>query len=38
MTDRLFIWDYTTNFRDYTGPFPNVLALQGNVKIFRAFP
>ena len=35
MTDKLYIWDYITNFRDYLGPFPNVLALQGNVKFFR---
>jgi hypothetical protein len=35
MTDKLYIWDYTTNFRTYTGPFPNVLALQGNAKFFR---
>jgi hypothetical protein len=35
MTDKLYIWDYTTNFRNYTGPFPNVLALQGNVRFFR---
>ncbi len=35
MATQLFIWDYTTNFRTYTGPFPNVLALQGNVKFFR---
>lgn len=33
---RLYLWDYTTNFRDYTSPFPNVLALQGNVKFFQA--
>jgi hypothetical protein len=35
MTDKLYIWDYTTNFHNYTGPFPNVLALQGNVRFFR---
>ncbi len=35
MTDKLYVWDYTTNFRTYIGPFPNVLALQGNVKFFR---
>ena len=35
MTDKLHIWDYTTDFRDYLGPFPNVLALQGNVRFFR---
>ena len=35
MTDKLHIWDYTTDFRDYLGPFPNVLALQGNARFFR---
>jgi hypothetical protein len=35
MTDKLYVWDYTTNFRSYIGPFPNVLALQGNVRFFR---
>jgi len=34
MTDKLHVWDYTTDFRDYLGPFPNVLALQGNVRFF----
>ncbi|MGF1616068.1 MAG: DUF4838 domain-containing protein, partial [Gammaproteobacteria bacterium] len=24
-----------TNFRNYIGPFPNILSLQGNVKFFR---
>jgi hypothetical protein len=32
---RLYVWDYTTNFRDYASPFPNVLALQGNVQFFH---
>jgi hypothetical protein len=32
---RLYLWDYTTNFRTYAGPFPNVLALQGNARFFR---
>ena len=36
MTDKLFIWDYVTNFRNYVGPFPNVNALQGNVRLFKA--
>ncbi|MDD2598229.1 MAG: DUF4838 domain-containing protein [Kiritimatiellae bacterium] len=35
ITDKLYIWDYTTNFRNYTSPFPNVRALQGNVRFFR---
>ena len=35
ISPRLYVWDYTTNFRSYQAPFPNVLALQGNVKFFR---
>ena len=35
ITDKLFVWDYTTNFHQYIAPFPNVLALQGNAKFFR---
>ena len=34
-TDLLYVWDYTTDFPNYTMPFPNVYALQGNVKFFR---
>ena len=36
ITDKLYIWDYTTNFRNYIGPFPNINALQGNVRFFKA--
>ena len=32
----LYVWDYTTDFSHYTAPFPNVLALQDNIKFFRA--
>ena len=35
MTDMLYVWDYTTDFANYTMPFPNVLALQDNVRFFR---
>ncbi len=35
MTDKLFIWDYVTDFAHYIGPFPNIMALQENIKIFR---
>lgn len=34
-TDSLYVWDYVTDFRCYPHPFPNVQALQGNVKFFR---
>jgi len=36
ISPRLYVWDYTTNFRDYVSPFPNILALQDNVRFFRA--
>ncbi|MBN1557056.1 MAG: DUF4838 domain-containing protein [Lentisphaerae bacterium] len=35
ITGKLFIWDYTTNFRHYIGPHPNFNCLQGNVRFFR---
>ena len=35
-TDQLYIWDYTTNFADYLYPFPNIHALQENIRTFRA--
>ena len=35
MTDKLFIWDYTTNFRNYLHLFPNVLSLGPNLRFFR---
>ena len=35
-TDMLYLWDYTTNFRNYLHAFPNIMALQGNLKFFRA--
>ena len=34
-TDFLYVWDYTTDFRCYPHPFPNVYVLQENVKLFR---
>ena len=34
-TDQLYVWDYTTDFLNYTMPFPNVYALQGNIKFLR---
>jgi hypothetical protein len=32
---QLYVWDYTTDFSHYVNPFPNVLALQDNVKFFQ---
>ncbi len=35
LTDNLYIWDYTTNFRNYLHLFPNVHALGPNLRLFR---
>ena len=35
LTDFLYIWDYTTDFANYTMPWPNVYAMQGNIQFFR---
>ena len=32
--DRIFVWDYTTNYRFYLAPFPNLHVLQSNMKFF----
>lgn len=34
ISDRLYIWDYTTNFRRYVMPHPNLRVLGPNVKFF----
>lgn len=35
VADRLHIWDYTTNFRNFQSPFPNFQVLQANMRFFR---
>ena len=35
LTDRLYIWDYTTNFGHYAGPHPNYFVLGPNVRFFH---
>lgn len=32
---RLMIWDYTGNFKDELGIYPNILSLQGNVQLYK---
>jgi len=34
LTNRLYVWDYTTNFRHYLLPFPNLDVLDENVRTF----
>ena len=34
-TGNLFLWDYTTNFRNYLGLLPNVRTLGPNLRFFR---
>jgi hypothetical protein len=33
---KMYVWDYTTNFRNYQLPFPNLDALQPNVRFFAS--
>ena len=35
MTDRLYVWDYTTDYHHYSGVFPNFDVLQPNLRLFR---
>ena len=35
ITDKLFVWDYTTNFHNYVGPHPNFPAIPGNIASFE---
>ncbi|MGI6529535.1 MAG: DUF4838 domain-containing protein [Clostridia bacterium] len=32
--DRIYVWDYTTNFLNYIGTYPNLGVLQDNMKLF----
>jgi hypothetical protein len=34
LADRLFVWDYTTDFADYIQPHPNTRVLGPNIRIF----
>lgn len=34
-TDKVRIWDYTTQFTNFLAPFPNLRTLQPNVQLFR---
>lgn len=34
-TDKLYVWDYVTQFTHYSHAFANVYALQGNLRFFR---
>ncbi|MEK7707906.1 MAG: DUF4838 domain-containing protein, partial [Verrucomicrobiota bacterium] len=35
LTDRLYVWDYTTDFSHYLLPFPNYYVLGPNVRFFQ---
>ena len=35
LTDKLYVWDYTTNFKCYLQPFPNLDVLQPNLEFFH---
>ncbi len=35
MSNRLWVWDYTTSFAHYLVPFPNLRVLNDNIKFFK---
>jgi len=35
ISPKLFIWDYIVNFKHYLAPYPNLYALQDNMRFFR---
>ncbi len=35
VSDRLYVWDYCTNFLHYLLPFPNLDSLQQNIRLYR---
>ncbi|MBQ7276881.1 MAG: DUF4838 domain-containing protein [Bacilli bacterium] len=37
MTNRLYIWDYAVNYRNYLLPFPNIRSMADNIKLYKAY-
>ncbi len=35
IANRLYIWDYAVNFRNYLLPFPNLKTMEENIKLYR---
>lgn len=35
ITKRLYIWDYSVNFRNYLLPFPNLRSMEKNIKLYK---
>ncbi len=35
ITDRLYLWDYCINFKNYLQPFPNLFTMAENIKTYR---
>ena len=35
ITNRLYIWDYCVNFRNYLLPFPNLRSMEKNIELYR---
>ena len=35
ITNRLYIWDYCVNFRNYLLPFPNLTVLEKNINLYK---
>lgn len=37
ITNRLYIWDYAVNYRNYLLPFPNIRSMAQNIKLYRDY-
>ena len=37
ITNRLYIWDYAVNFRNYLLPFPNLRTMEKNIELYRQY-
>lgn len=35
LTNRLYIWDYAVNYRNYLLPFPNLRSMSENIKLYK---
>ena len=35
LTNRLYIWDYAVNYRNYLLPFPNFRSMEKNIKLYK---
>ena len=34
VSERVYVWNYATNFEEFIAPFPNVRTIEANIKLF----